>query len=82
MEDHNKLDIYIKRKKKKSYLHQFVDMMTDQLMGRNKRQTPELVVSDNIMGLSKGHSWVVLDTFPNLALSLWAGDRGSKSSNF
>lgn len=64
------------------YLPHLMDMTSNQLMRRNERQSSELIISNHIMSSSKGCSWIVPKTLPNLAHSLRANGRRSRSHNF
>ena len=55
-------------------MHQLVDMTTDELVRRYSRKAPQLLISDDIMGLTNSSSWVLPNTLPDLALPFGAND--------
>lgn len=63
------------------YLHQFVNVVTNQLMRRNGRQTLELVIRTHVVSLTKGSGQVILDALPSFAFSFRVSGGRSKGRN-
>ena len=51
-----------------------MDLMTDELVRTYSKKAPQLLISDDIMGLANNNSWVLPNTLPDLALPFGMND--------